>query len=389
MADYEDIERALSAFDTLAVREVVRRAVSFNPDDRFHLRSPCFWRNSNAFKTKRKEDLGTKDRRICVFCPTKMAMERVSQELDIESERQVRHFIAEDINEDAAVQRFIENIGQMNERIRPDHFSVIGGTFRYHAAKDERQLHSFALINVSRPDPHALQRDRAISAFSPLTFAIDSRTGAINADEAVCVLEQRIDAFEAAQKEDDLKQAETAAFDHLATSAGRDSILKKIRLSPIQFSAAAVDGTFLTLSIDEEPEGASVNAELFTFGWRVDPWRNMGHSRWRGCSKLSRGTPFTNCPQWQNQTRPICFAGRGRAAARMRLSSQIRHLCCNTTQSLLLEPRTVSAPQAIANLQSEFKHLLDDSKREVLRLAMGSAGMLLIARPLPELAKQS
>ena len=381
--EYDDIENALKHFDAPRdVKDIISRAVSFDPSERFHS-APLLAAELERIQSRRQRIWTEKDRRICTVGLTKTAIDRVGQELDLDSDRRIRKFVAHDINEDSAVQRFLENPGKMTERVRPEHYSVIGGTFRYHLAIDQRQENAFVLLNVVRPEPHFLQGDRDKCAPSPLTFSIDSRSGVIAVEEAVALLERSLDDHDAARKEEELRREETALFDTWLRVLDARLRYEREQAAPILFSGASVEPPYVTLSVEDEPPGIEVGQS------RVITPRDGGFIRGEIWA-IRDGEIVLNCPGVTLAGFPS--AGQAKldqyalqvAIDRQRDAiDQIRAGTCVATRlrHILIDPRAVRRPDSQIQLQSQFQQRLDDSKRSVLSMALGSEDVVLVQGP--------
>lgn len=381
--DYDEIGTALTNFDAPRdVRDIIRRAVSFDPSERFHS-APLLAAELERIQGRRQRIWSENDRRICTVGLTKKAIDRVGQELDLESDRRIKKFIAHDINEDSAVQRFLENPGKMTERVRPEHYSVIGGTFRYHLAIDQRQENAFVLLNVVRPEPHFLQSDREKCVPSPLTFSIDSRSGVIAGDDAVTLLERTLDDHDAARKEEELKQEETALFDTWLRVLDTRLRFEREQATPILFSGASVESPYVTLTLENDPPGIEVGQS------RVVTPRDGGFIRGEIWA-IRDGEIVLNCPG-----APLAgFPSTGQAkldqyALQVAIDrqcdaiDQIRAGTCAATRlkHILIDPRRVKPPDSQIALLSQFQRQLDDSKKSVLSMALGSEDVLLVQGP--------
>jgi hypothetical protein len=148
------------------------------------------------------------------------------------------------------VQRFIENSGSMNQRARPGHYIVLGGTLRYHIARNDRGYDNFTIINLWRPDPHYLQRDRQASAPSPLTFELNSRVGIIGHSDAVSLLERALEEHDRLRKEEERRARETALFDAWLRVLDAKVQFERELSIPVHFTGAAIDGSLLKLQTD-------------------------------------------------------------------------------------------------------------------------------------------
>lgn len=381
--EYDEIEKALSSFDAPRdVKDIIARAVSFDPSRRYHS-APLLAAELERVQNRRQRSWVENDRRICTVGLTKTAMDRVGQELETESDTQIKKFITQDINEDSAIQRFIENPGKMTERVRPDHYSVIGGTFRYHLAIDQRNQHAFVLMNVIRPEPHFLQSDREQCVPSPLTFAIDSRSGSIAALEALRLLETALNEYDAARKEEQLKQEETALFDTWVRVLDTRLQFEREQAGPIVFSNAHVDAPYVTLSVEDEPSGVEVGQS------RVVIPRDGGFIRGEIWS-IRDGEIVLHCPgaplaafPSSGQAKLDQYALQVAVDRQRDAIDQIRAGTCAATRlkHILLEPRSAKPPSPQVELRTSIQEKLDDPKRDTLKLALGTDDVLLVQGP--------
>jgi len=258
IAEHQDVEAALDDFDAPPeIIQILKKAVARDPAQRYQS-AALLATEIGRVQAERSRHWAAEDRRRCAFTFTRKAMDVAAEALEIEDEDAVRRFITKDINEDSAVQRFIENFGKMNERVRPGHYLVFGGALQYHIAQNDRGQNSFALIHVLKLQPHFLQRIREKSTLSPLSFELDARVGVISHDEAVDILERTIQDFDTQRKEEELRNKETALFDTWIRTLDAKVQYERNQSKPIDYQKFSVEGSFVRLVTDAELEGVEV-----------------------------------------------------------------------------------------------------------------------------------
>lgn len=213
IGDHGDIPRALEQFDAPPeIIQIIGKTVSEDVSQR-QQSAALLAAELNRVQSQRRRHWLVTERPRCVLVITSRALEAMKDELGTADETEIRRFLMQDINNDATVDRFIERPGTMEERVRPGHYSVLGGLFRYHLAQDDRGRDSFVLINIRKPELHFLQRDRENTPPSPLIFDLGARLGTIAHNEAVRILERILEEFDAGRKEEERLNRETALFD--------------------------------------------------------------------------------------------------------------------------------------------------------------------------------
>lgn len=179
--DHADVQRlvATAEFSPLPdVLRIIEIAISTAPERRYQNASLLAAEIARVHAIRRQRWAVT-ERPRCVVGLTKTAADTIQRELGIDAESELRQFVATDLNTEPAVERYVENIGQMNERIRPHNYLVYGGSFKYHIDYDKSGRVPFAILNAYRSDPDFLCHRREASLASPLAFLLDGALGSM------------------------------------------------------------------------------------------------------------------------------------------------------------------------------------------------------------------
>lgn len=381
--EHKDIPAALDDFDAPPeIVEIIERAISFAPALR-HRSAALLAAEIQCAQNKRKRYWAVVDRSRCSLGLTHHAIEVAKEEFDTQDESKIRRFIAEDINLDSTVRRFIENLGTMNERIVPGHYLVLGNTFRYQIAWDEKRNNTFVLINIFNVEPHYLQRDRENSALSPLTFDLESRIGLIHDDKAIDLLDSTLEAFDNKQREEERRNKETALFDTWLRVLDSKVQHEREQCKPIDFNRPFIDRTFVTLETKEELEGVEVGQGRVIYtdngGFiRGEVWEVRPEAVVINCP----GAPLHNMPQ-VGQAKLDQYALQISVERQRESIDIIRAGTCTNSalKDLILEPSRAVANGGDIELSSEIAAMLDSSKRAAVISALTSPDVLIVEGP--------
>ncbi|MFL6544493.1 MAG: AAA domain-containing protein, partial [Candidatus Udaeobacter sp.] len=384
VGEYADLPLALELFDAPAhVKAIINRAVSLNPADR-QSSAALISAEITSVQGKRRQLWAKNVRPRCALGLTNAALSVAREELNGASEQEVRRFIAEDINTDASLQRFIENFGTFEQRIRRGHYTVNGSLFRYHIGESDRSFDNLALINILRPEPHFLQRDREASAPSPLTFDLESRTGHVGYDEALLALERTLEAFDESKKAKERADRESSLFDTWLRVLEAKIQHDRDQSKTVPFDGASVDGPFVTLQVEiSEIDGIEIGQARFIQTKdgkqiRGEVWEVSSNELVMNCA----GADLTDLPT--NGAAKLDLYAQMVAADRQREAvDRIRAGTCVRSQlkSIILDPSITGVPKADIEISLPIEKVLDDSKCAAVKAALGSSDVLLVEGP--------
>ena len=384
VADYSDFPKAIDTFDVPPeIKQIISRAISADPQQRFPS-AALFATEIGRVQQARRHHWMQQERPKCSVMLTRTVIEAIQDELGVDTEDELRRFIYQDVNSDAAIERYVERAGTKEQRIRPGTYSIIGGTFRYRIAENDRGGDdTFAIVGVYKPEPHFLQRDREGATPSPFTFVIESRTGVTPRDNAIKLIEITLEQYDAARKEDERRTREVALFDTWLRILDAKEQYEREQSRPISFVNAFVDGSLVTLSTTADLTGIELEERRFI---RTTDRRTIRGVVWG----IRPGELILNCPDAFLQDVPqhgqaeldlyalqIAVRRQWDAVDRVRTGNTVSR----RLRSLLLDPGLAKPPERNIELSAEVADMLDQSKCEALRAALGSHDMLLVEGP--------
>ena len=382
--EQKDIPAALDDFDAPPeIIKIIERAISLDPPLR-HQSAALIEAEIQRVQVQRQRYWAAEDRPHCGLGLTKRSLEAAKDELGIESEAEINGFITEDINLDSTVQRFIEKPGTMNERVRPGHYIVLGSTFRYHIAQNNQGSNWFALVNVNRSEPHFHQRAREKTTPSPLTFDLDARVGIIDHDKAIDILERTIEAFEIKKKEEERRNRETALFDTWLRVLDAKVQHEREQCKPIDFKSSHVEGSFVTLLVENELEGIEVGQGRII---DTDDGRYIRGEVW----EIRPGAIVMNCPGAPLHDMPMVGQAKlDQYALQISVDRQREAIdkirggtCANSSlKALVLDPSQAVVPEGEIELNLKIREMIDESKCDAVISALTSSDILLVEGPL-------
>jgi serine/threonine protein kinase len=384
VADFSDLELALHAFDAPPqIREIIARAVSLTPAQR-QATAAQMAAEIATVQGKRRQLWDQEERPRCGLGLTNMALSVAREELNDVSEREARRFIAEDINTEASIQRFIEKFGTFEERIRRGHYSINGSLFRYHIGESDRGFNSLALINVLRPDPYYLQRDREDSAPSPLTFDLESRTGQVSQDKAIRIIEGALESFDQSKKDKERSDKETSLFDTWLRVLEAKIQYDRDQSTLIRFLDSSADGPFVTLQLDSSDiEGAEIGEPRFIQTKdgkqiRGEIWEIRSNELVLNCAGANLDDlPTSGVAKLDLYAQMVAADRQREAVDRIRAGTCVR----SQLKSILLDPAIAQAPQSGSEISAQTEKMLDGSKCIAVKAALDSQDVLLVEGP--------
>jgi serine/threonine protein kinase len=378
-----ELEQALKTLNVPPVMlPILRQTMASSPSDR-HQSAALLGAEISRIQNMRRKEWVLQQRKRCPIGLTKMAMEDAREELALDSEDRIQAFVQHDINTDSAIQRFRENVGTMNERIVAGHYSVLGETFRYHIAHNDKGHKNFSLIRLTRADPHFQQRDRQNSALCPLTFDLRTQMGQVSFDDAAQLIERSLEEFERQRREEERQSRQTAVFDGWLRVLDAQIQYEREKSLPIEFTSSQVDGTLLLLETDSDLDGVEIGEARFV--------ENKDGYRIRGEVWETRaGTLVLNCPGANLDDVPkrgiakLDLYALNVAVERQREAiNRIRNATTVTSRlrDVILNPETAAIPTPLDTLAPGVRDMLDQSKQDAVRSACGSPEVFLVQGP--------
>lgn len=383
--DHADVHKLVTTAEFSPLPDVLRiieTAISTDPEKRYQNASLLASEMARVHAVRRQQWV-IKDRPRCMIGLTKIAADTIHRELELDTESDLRQFVATDMNAESAIERYIENIGQMNERVRPHNYLIYGGSFKYHIDYDKRGKIPFAILNAYRSDPDFLCHRRENALTSPLHFVLDGALGALAPESAFDLLESTLDEFEAKKSAERRRIAQTALFDTWIRVLQAKIQFERDSTKPIPFHDAVVDGPFVTLSVKgdvahlalgeswviETEDGRRIRGEV----WEVGPSHLV----------LNCNQAFLHDVPESGTAKLDLYAMRVAVDRQREAIDSIRTATCADPRlrELLLRPFD-SAPAATeGTLSDRVASMLDESKRRAVRKCMSCDGVLLIEGP--------
>src|SRR5262249_13077003 len=124
---------------------------------------------------------------------------------------------------------------------------IHGGRLSYQIAADDRGTGVLAVTGVQARELHWLQRVKAGTLPSPLTFDVVPRRGGISAEEAVEIIEESLVAFEAAKQQEFSQKDTDSLFTSWSNVLDAQAAYERERSAAVHFSSAIVEGQFVRL----------------------------------------------------------------------------------------------------------------------------------------------
>jgi serine/threonine protein kinase len=381
--DYIDIKRSLEGLNTHPdIVEIIKRSVSENPADR--QRSPAVLAAQiEQIYNKRQRVWVDRDRKHCYLEITQRAKEAISYEKDIQSENDIRTFILQDINSDSYIQRLIEKPGTNEQKIRSGQYIILGADFRYHIAEDNKGGDGLALVNVIRPESHFHLRERNDSASSPLTFDLERNAGIINKYDATQLIERVLEDFETKQREELLRNKDTVLFDTWIKVLDAELQHSREKSKPIRYDAIIFKSPGVILQTKEDvekiqigetwviecPDGKRVRGEI----WEISPGEII-----LNCF----GVPLNNIPQTgiarlDQWAMKVAIDRQREAIDRIRSGN----IANGNLKDIINNPSIVQIPESAIVLNPDIEKIIDKSKQNALKKAIGCKDILLVEGP--------
>lgn len=381
--DRASVLAGLNYFDAPPeIVEIVRRAVSTDPKDR-QQSAALLAAELSRVQTKRQRVWQAQDRPACAIGLTKSAREIIADELETNDVNAINKFVTEDINVDGFIQRYVDNPGKHNERVVPEHYSILGSSLRYHVARNDKGFDNLSIISVFRPEPHFLQRDREQSMPAPLTFKLDVRVGVIPLSQALDTIERALEAFDQEQANENRRSRETALFDAWSNVLEAKLRYERDLIEPIRFSVAGINGSLITLDVDggtqdiEVGQGRVVYTESGPY-YRCDVWDVSDSTVTLNCPGISLADfPKQGEAKLDQFALQIAVERQRDAIGRIRTGATPN----SSLKNLLIDPSSAEPPGKDYLLSDETLKMLDESKCAALKAALTVPELLLVEGP--------
>lgn len=381
----EDVQRALDETEFGPIREVrdiIERAISTDPAKRYE-NAVLLAADLGRVQAARRQRWLVHERPRCSVGITNTARDNLMRELELERESEVIEFVSSDLNAEAVVARYIENFGQLNERVRPNHYFVFGGGFKYHLAVNDRGVATFAILNAYRCDPDFLQRRREEHLLSPLVFSVDARSGCLPSKAAVDRLDAAIQEFDQRRIDEQRRAAQTALFDTWIRVLQAKVQYEKDQTKPIAFTAAEIDGPFITLSVTGDLSKLELEQDWVI---ETDDARRIRGEVW----EIGPTSIVLNCAQAALHDVPESGVARLDLYAlrvavdrqRAAIDSIRSGTCANAgLRDVLLKPFDAEPPATEGQLGAKADALVDVSQRRAVCKCVNSEDIVLIEGP--------
>ncbi len=221
------------------------------------------------------------------------------------------------------------------------------------------------------------------SAASPLTFELDINIGFTNGFEAIRLIEGTLQAYENKQREEEIRNKETALFDTWIRVLDAQAQFGREKSKPISYDSVTFKSPWVILHTNqnvediqmgetwviEGPDGKRIRGEI----WGVGPGEIV-----LNCF----GTSFSNFPN-KGTARLDQYAMKVAIDRQREAVDKIRSGA--VTNSLLKDiinnPSAAMKPDTEVNLNPEIEKIIDKSKQNALKKALGCKDVLLIEGP--------
>jgi len=379
---YDDVESALASLDIVSdVREILTRSLSRQPAER-QSTAGVLKAELDRIQERRRQVWIDKDRKRCVVYLTNKATTALRDDLNLSNDGKVNRFVVGDINDEATLDRYVENHGKPNERRPSGHYTIFGGTFSYHVAMSD-ESDKGAVINIRRYPPDFVQRLKADQLQSPFTFVLTPDRESTSAGDAARLLEHALTEFEEAEKQQREQTAQEQLFLTWQNVLEAKRTFERERVRSVRFSGSSVKGRLLTLQLEEgdttgieneqprliKKEGRWIAGNVYSFNDRelvldcrqadlTDPPRS-------GSAVLDTRAAEKAIDRQRSALTDVEQGGGTRADLR----------------DFLVDPSATRPPDTSIELDEGISHKLDDSQADCLRAALGSNDLLLIHGP--------
>ncbi len=379
---YEDLAPALEQLDiVLEVRQILKRCLNSDPKARPQTAGVLSHELARV-QLPRRHVWAARDRKHCRVRLSNRARDVVTEQMGANDEGSCQKFVEQDINDEATVARFYSDRGTPQERVVADSYYIYGSQFSYQIGKDNRGGDDFAITIARAWEPHRILQQKEGTLPSPLTFDVVGRPGAIKAKEAIKLIEEVLAEFEERKQREQTKEAGDALFSTWKKVLEARRTFEKERFVPIEFTAAKVEGQFVTLQVKGDLVGIEPDQPRI-----VEAERN----RFPGeVYDVVNGTVILNCPRCDLAKFPR--EGRARFDTRatdnaiyrqaialeaIRTGASVR----SDLRLLLLEPGTARLPSSDIRNSKVEAGTLDQSQREAVTAALGTEDILLVQGP--------
>lgn len=379
---YDDLESAFGQIDVVPdIREILTRSLSRQPSERQSTAS-VLQVELARIQERRRQVWIEKDRKRCVLVLTNKAMSALRDDLDLSNDSNIKRFVIEDINDESTVDRFVENYGKPNERVRPGQYTVLGGTFSYHVTLSDDAT-KFVVLNVRRFTPDLVQRLKADQLQSPFTFALAPDRNSAAAGDAATILELALNEYEDQKKQQREQTAQEQLFLTWQNVLEAKSTFEREKVAPVRFSQSSVKGRLLSLQLEEsdisgiengqprliKTEGRWISGDVYSFNQRelvlYCRQADLTDAPRSGVALLDTRAAEIAIERQRSALTDVKQGGGARADLR----------------DFLVAPKATRPPDTSVDLDQNVLGDLDESQADSLRAALGTNDILLVHGP--------
>lgn len=380
---YDEIPEALSRFDAHPdIANIVKRCLSIDPHERPQT-AGLLAHEFSKVQNLRERVFAEKERSHCVIWLTHNACSILEEDLPELNRSELERFVEKDINADTCVQRFRSQIGTSKERVEPGHFVVLGGTYRYHLAVDNRGRDCFAILGLLRPEVHVQQRVKHEALVCPVLFQFWKGSGCLSVSDAEHVIETALAIDEEKRRLERLERRENELFDGWANLLSSRMSYQRELSTPIPFSDIEVRDQFVKLFTDADTTDVQLDEPRVIetdLGRRItgEVYQIDGDGVVLHCASAD----LKSCPR-DGVARLDNWASE-RAIERQRIAlARVRHgnATSNELGALLVDPSKAQPPDPVDELSEDTIRDLDESKQLAVRAALGTTHALLVQGP--------
>jgi superfamily I DNA/RNA helicase len=294
----------------------------------------------------------------------------------------VKRFVIEDINDEATIDRFIENWGTANEKVRNGQYTILGGTFSYHVAISEDE-EKFVVINVRRYTPDLMQRLKADQLPLPFTYTLTPERNSVSASEAVKTIELSLAEFEEAKARERESINQDQLFQTWQNVLEAKSTFEREKVAPVRFTNSSIRGRLLSLTLEAseitgveigqprliKTEGRWISGDVYSFNERelvlYCRQTDLTDAPRSGVALLDTRAAEIAIERQRNALTAVMQGGGARAELR----------------DFLVSPKSTRPPNTSFELTNEVRDDLDESQADSLRAALSSDDLLLVHGP--------
>jgi tRNA A-37 threonylcarbamoyl transferase component Bud32 len=377
--DYNDVDKAIESLRAPAeVIDIFRRALSPRPEERQSTAVMLLTELRNAESARAR---ATELRPKCYIEISKRAIDQLKVDLGLTSEADLNEFIKEDLNSGCAVEKYVFDRGQINERTDDGHYHVLGSSLRYHV--EIAPTRGYLIVRKAFRSEFA-QLDRWKQWLWRPGFVFVVGRPAISEQGASCILrlEQSLDEFEAEQRFAKAKEQEEHLFRTWVDILNAKEHVEADRETPLAFTSVRFDGHHAEFVLAALPEddliGQLRRVALIGGGFlsgEVEDVRGTRLTLYMNYGDRER-VPASGTIVFDISAATIALDRQRSALEAVRFDQAVR----GRLRELLLDPARSREPMPVQDITCATKDL-DAAKQAAVRAALGAEDFLVVEGP--------